>query len=235
MNSSQIAHRFDFYTATHKGQRRRLFDFAGQVGTTDFADPDQVDAVGQELQDIKRMLLNHAKHENRIIHPFLRDRFPEEAEFLDGEHDDLQTHLVELEAYFDDITSDPCDLMQCRLFGREFYRALQRFIARYLDHMDEEERTMMHLWQSCTLDELKDVVARLRASMTPEEEQEELRYMLPALTPFERVKLYRVLKLGVDEQRLRNAWSLAESLLEPSEVVRLKAEVETTEKIAPIE
>ncbi len=235
MNSAQIAHRFDFYTATHKGQRRRIFGFAGMVGTTDFADPDQVDAVGEELRNIKRMVLTHAQHETEIIHPFLQKKFPKEAEFLDGEHIDLQTSFIELEAYFDDITSDPCDLMQCRLFGREFYRALQRFIARYLDHMDEEERTMMHLWQSCSIDELKEVVADLRASMSAEEEQEELRIMLPALTPFERVKLYRVLKLGVDDDRYRRAWELAESLLEPAEFARLKSEMASIEATAPAE
>ena len=233
MNSAQIAHRFDFYTATHKGHRRRLYTFAGRVGTVDFADPDMVDEIGAELQHIKRMLLAHADHESQIIHPFLKKKFPNEADFLEDEHGELQTNFIELEAYYDDITADPCDMMQCRLFGREFYRALQRFIARYLDHMDEEERTMIHLWQSCAKEELRGVVAKLRSSMTAEQERVELSDILPALTSFERVKLYRVLRLGSDNQRYQDAWSLAESMLEAEELQNLKAALDTEEVSSP--
>jgi hypothetical protein len=165
----------------------------------------------------------HAQHEGQFIHPFLEKKFPQRAEFLDGEHGDLNTNLVELEAFFEDIQANPCVEIQCRTFGREFYRALQRFIARYLDHMDEEERTMIQLWQACTLDELREVIRELRASMTPDQEREELWDMLPALNGHEQVKLFRTLKLGVDEGRYQNAWAVAEQVLDPRDYQNLQS------------
>ncbi len=232
MHPVENAQRFDFYTATHKGQRRRLFGFTQRVGTADFTDPDAVDAVGDELQRISRMLKVHAQHETEFIHPFLSSKYPQRAEFLDGEHGDLSVNLVELEAFFEDIQSNPCIELQCRTFGREFYRALQRFISRYLDHMDEEERTMIQLWQNCTLDELRKVIAELRASMTPDQEREELWDMLPALNNFELVKLFSTLRMGVDEERYQNAWAVAEQVLDPRDYQSLRTEMER-EKAAP--
>jgi len=232
MHPVENAQRFDFYTATHKGQRRRLFGFSQRVATTDFTDPDAVDAVGEELKRISRMLKMHAQHESDFIHPFLEAKYPKRAEFLDEEHGDLNVNLVELEAFFEDIQANPCVELQCRTFGREFYRALQRFIARYLDHMDEEERTMIQLWQNCTLDELRDVIANLRASMTPDQEREELWDMLPALNGFEQVKLFRTLKMGVDEERLSTAWAVAEQVLEPRDYQSLQIEMAKQESAA---
>ena len=215
MSSVRSAAKFDFYTATHKGQRRRLFAFAQRVGTSDFSDPDEVDAVGEELQRISRMLRTHARHESEFIHPFLAERFPAAADFLESEHDDLENNLVELQAFYEDIQSNPCAQWQCLTFGGEFYRALQRFIARYLDHMDEEEATMVRLWHKCEPEELRTVVTRMLASMSAEQEREELWDMLPALNPFERVKLFRTLRYGLDDGRYDDALALAERALEP--------------------
>ena len=182
--------RVDFYTAPHKGQRRRLFDFADRVGTADFADPDTVDALGEELRSITAMLRAHADLEGRFIHPLLRQKVAARAEFLEGEHTDLDLNVAELTAHFEDISSNPCSQKQCRAFGLEFYRGLQRFIARYLDHIDEEEQTMFELWQQCKDGELEQVVNSMRAAVPPERERAELADILPALNQGERVQVF---------------------------------------------
>jgi hypothetical protein len=188
------SHRTDFYTAPHKGQRRRLFDFADRVGTADFADPDTVDALGAELEDLTSALRAHADLETRFIHPLLQTHVPARAAFLEEEHADLELNVAELIAHFQDITANPCSSEQCRAFGLEFYRALQRFIARYLDHIDEEERTMFELWNHCGDEELETVIGAMRAAVPPEREWAELAHVLPALNPWERVNVLRSLQ-----------------------------------------
>ena len=84
---------------------------------------------------------------------------------------------------------------------------------------------MIQLWQNCTLDELREVIGRLRASMTPEQEREELWDMLPALNGFEQVKLFRTLKMGVDEDRYQTAWAVAEQVLDPRDYQSLQVEM----------
>jgi len=227
MNDRDHEDRLDFYTATHKGHRRRLFNFSERVGITEFCDPDAVDDLGAEFRRISRMLRMHARHESEFIHPFLQSKFPGEAEFLEGEHSDLRTNLAELEAFYDDINSNPGKMQHCRVFGHEFYRALQRFISRYLDHMDEEERTMTKLWQSCTKEELQEVLLQMRSSMTEEQELEELRDIVPALAPHERVSLFQTLSKGLNSERYSDAWTLAEEILPAQEYSDLRERMES--------
>lgn len=219
--------RVDFYTATHKGQRRRLFDFADRVGTVDFADPDAVDALGEELRAIISMLESHADLESRFIHPLLRRKLPARAEFLEGEHADLQLNVAELTAYFQDISSNPCSRKQCRAFGLEFYRALQRFIARYLDHIDEEERMMFELWRECPDAELQQVSDAMRQAVSPERERAELADVLPALSPGERVQVLLTLQRA-DRERFLEACRVAERVLSTREWVSLQEEAGLT-------
>jgi hypothetical protein len=86
---------------------------------------------------------------------------------------------------------------------------------------------MTQLWQSCTKEELREVLLQMRSSMTAEQELEELRDIVPALAPHERVNLFQTLSTGLNSERYADAWTLAEEILPAKEYSDLRARMES--------
>ena len=177
--------RIDFYTKVHKGLRASLFRFSQQAASLDYAEPQALAVLTRALAGLLERLSAHAGHEEAFIHPLLArklDTNPFDAEHAALEEEQRQLSLL-MEAA---AAAPPTDRREA---GLAFYRALNLFIARYLEHLDREERTMPVLWQRCSDEELAAVLAAFGGSRALEEALSDIGWILPALSGAERAEM----------------------------------------------
>ncbi len=177
--------RIDFYTKVHKGLRAGLFALSQRAASADYTDAEALGALATELRTLLARLTGHAHHEERFVHPLLETKLGSKP--FDEEHQALDREQGALAGLIAETMAAPVEERAAR--GLAFYRALNVFICRYLEHLDREEAAMPLLWQRCTHEELAQVMARFGASRTLEEMLADLRWMLPALSPAEQREL----------------------------------------------
>jgi iron-sulfur cluster repair protein YtfE (RIC family) len=177
--------RIDFYTKVHKGLRAGLFQLSQRAATTDYADSQALAGLAASLRALVNRLSVHARHEARFIHPLLAEKIG--ATPFDAEHEALEAQQAELGRLFSEV--ERARVGERRRVGEAFYRALNVFIARYLEHIDREEQTMPLLWERCSDAELAAVMARFGASRALDEALTDFGWMLPALSAPEQAEL----------------------------------------------
>lgn len=177
--------RIDFYTKVHKALRASLFGLSRRAAATDYRDAHTVQALGQALHLLLAKLSAHARHEAAFIHPLLQEKVG--ARLFDAQHEALETQQAGLAKLLAAVPEATADQRNGR--GLAFYRALNVFIARYLEHLDQEEATMPLLWERCSDDELRSVMARFGASRPLDEALADIGWMLPALNAPEQAEL----------------------------------------------
>jgi hypothetical protein len=175
----------DFYTKVHKGLRAALFALSARAATTDYEAADGLHALTRELREVLGKL---SAHEARFIHPLLQEKL---GAAFDDDHAALESAQEGLARDLAAVTQAQAG--ERRTGGLLFYRALNRFIARYLGHLEREEAVMPLLRDKCTDEELHGVLARFAASRSPAQATGDLAWMLPALSPVEREELVRPL------------------------------------------
>lgn len=179
------ASRIDFYTKVHKGLRASLFRFSQQAGSVDYAQHQASVALSDSLDALLAQLTAHAGHEEKFIHPLLARKL--DTNPLDAEHAALDAEQRRLAHMMQELVAAP--EMHRRELGLAFYRALNVFIARYLEHLDGEERMMPMLWERCTDEELAAVLRAFGASRAVEEALADIGWILPALNAPERAEM----------------------------------------------
>jgi hypothetical protein len=177
--------RIDFYTKVHKGLRAVLFDMSTQAATVDYADARASAAFALQVAEIFERLSSHAAHEERFVHPLIRSRLGHAP--FDSAHRDLEDAQQALCGRLTWLDKAPYE--QRAELGLAFYRALNIFIADYLQHLDEEEALMPQLWARCNDAELGEVMVRFAASRPLGAALADLGWMLPALNAAERAEL----------------------------------------------
>jgi hypothetical protein len=127
----------------------------------------------------------HAKHEDRFIHPLLRQVAPTLAARLDAAHVTLDARLghlrqaasaaaVPVAAPAPGPATDPNAL----------YRAIAAFTAAYLEHLAVEKGEVLPaLWDGCTDEELLGILASFRGSRSDAENLASLLAQLATLNP----------------------------------------------------
>jgi len=177
--------RIDFYTKVHKALRSSLFELSQRAAMVDYADAQAVSAFSGRVRALLGKLSAHAQHEAQFIHPLLAEKTGESP--FDAEHGALEEEQQSLVRLLDTVAQSPEAERRSR--GLAFYRALNVFIARYLEHLDREEGTMPTLWERCSDEELAGVMARFGASRPLEEALADIGWMLPALSASEQSEL----------------------------------------------
>jgi iron-sulfur cluster repair protein YtfE (RIC family) len=175
--------RLDVYTAVHKMQRARLFNLTVEAGKTDPADVLTATRLARAVDAVAAELVAHAGHEDRFIHPLLRQKAPALAAELDAAHAELDAALNELcrvASAYATAQGDPNTL----------YRALASFTASYLDHLDREEAAALPaLWEGCSDEELLGILVSFRGSRSERENLTSVLAELATLNPTEIVQL----------------------------------------------
>ena len=216
--------RVDLYKDVHKGLRYELFAFSIKAGSIDWDNTDSTKALGEELDTLLHLLRSHVVHENTFCHPLITRLVLGGARALDIEHREQEAMLDDLEAHFKHMISKGSGRRSLVKDGIQFYRALNRSLARYLVHLDQEEAQVMPtLWDLCSDEELTGVLGEIIASMKPEEFLSYLEVMFPAMNTEERANILSGLRSSAPEEFYNTVCKLAERLLSQTEWTTLKA------------
>ncbi len=194
MNTRQ----FDLYTNIHKALRNMLFKFSFHVGMTDFYDAISVNALYTEFKSLIEMLSDHVAHEKESIILILNEKLPDEATRLNMKYSEQEAEIEKLESYFYKIQSSFTNFEQRQQIGLEFYKALNRFIAHHLEHIDEEEeRVVPVLEELCTETELTGIMDDVISNVDKQKIAEAFKWEYPLATIEERENLIMVMRHNV--------------------------------------
>jgi hypothetical protein len=208
--------RLDVYTAVHKMHRARLFSLTVEAGKADPADTVTTTKLAAAVDALAAELAAHAEHEDRFIHPLLRQKAPSLAASLDAAHVTLDARLGHLRQVASAASAparpaaDPNDL----------YRALAAFTAAYLEHLAVEEgEALPALWDRCTDEELLGILASFRGSRSDAEHLTSLLAQLATLNPPE---IERMISAGLRPVPTSDVSELLATILDPRQLGALR-------------
>ncbi len=220
-DSAAVLPRTDFYTMVHKGLRKRLFEAVVLAGTTDHADSDQRARLALTVRDVVRVLREHAEHEETFLHPIIASVLPEVAGSLRLEHEEHHRELDEVERAFEVAAAE-----KTAAVGHRAYRALARFTARFLAHIEEEEAGQPRLWETADEGRLAAGMIAFQRSRTLEQTVAGWAMMFPAMNAAEHAGMLRTLKGRAPEPVFTAAMQLAEKVLDARAWDALKSSLE---------
>ena len=216
--------RHDVYGPIHKGLRSFMFDTLARLGRADAnAATSFSGAIGQ-TRALLGKLQEHLNHENLFLHPALEARSSGSAAATALEHADHEQAFAELERLLSSVERAFADGggPNIESLAKQLYLSLSFFVAENLAHMYREEtETTELLWRHYSDDELRRIVGEIVASETPEGRALGLRWMLPSLTPQERLGLLAGARQGLPSSAFQGLMQLAEGVLEPAEYRQL--------------
>lgn len=186
--SAQHFARLDIYHRIHKALRHCLADTLLRVGRLDCADPRDVASAMAQVRSIAAFCSSHLDHEDDFVHPAMEARRPGSAHQTEREHLHHAAACDRLAELADAV--EQARAPASRALAGKLYRALALFFAESIVHMDMEETgNNAVLWATHSDDELLAIEHAIVASLGDEERATTMRWMIPALTPSERLAL----------------------------------------------
>jgi hypothetical protein len=177
--------RFDMYAHIHKALRHLMTDTLHRIGRLDVFDADDMALGLAQLDALLAACVKHIQHENEFVHTAIEARQPRGASRAADDHID---HFESIDALRAESRAlrDAAESERLALALR-LYRHLALFVAENFQHMHHEETHNNAALQAHYTDaELVALHDRLLASIPPAENMEIGRWMVPALSPFER-------------------------------------------------
>lgn len=180
--------RFDIYHRIHKALRACMADTLLWVGRLDCADPRDVGAAMAQVRSIAAFCVSHLDHEDDFVHPALEAQQPGAAQQTEHEHGHHAATCAHLAALADAV--EAAHGAQVQAAAGQLYRALALFLADSIVHMDMEETdNNAVLWAGHSDDQLIAIEHAIVASLSDEERAVTMRWMIPAMTPTERLAM----------------------------------------------
>jgi hypothetical protein len=210
--------RFDFYSLVHKGQRKNLFELTVAAGQLAADDQPGREALARSVEKTLSAIVDHAEAEETFFGPLYREAAPATGERLSAHHADMTAQLGELRG-----------ALHLALAGRSaasdlaLHRALARFTASYLAHVDAEEASLPELWAGFDDAALAGAQGALVASHPAATVQFNLRNMLPAASPGERVAFLSSLRRTMPPAAFTGVRELVGALVPAGEWARIDA------------
>ncbi|WP_427913833.1 hypothetical protein ACPWT1_02425 [Ramlibacter sp. MMS24-I3-19] len=178
--------REDMYAAIHKALRAFMADTLLALGRVDVDDDADLARVTGQVVDLVDFCLSHLQHENAFVHTAIEARAPGASAAIAHDHIDHEREIAELRSAAQDLRQLEAALRPAAAHG--LYRALAVFVAENMLHMNVEETAHNALlWSRYTDVELRAIHDALVASIPPQELMLGLRWMLPFMTPRERL------------------------------------------------
>ncbi len=178
--------RVDLYAGIHKALRALMADTLLATGRMDFDDALEVAQTSQRVLELLDFCASHLRHENEFVHTAIEARAPGASEVIAHEHGEHEQHIAWLCALTNQLMKT--DPPQRAALALELYRQLSLFIAENFQHMYVEETAHNAvLWSRYTDAELLGIHAALVASIPPQEMMFTLRWLVPFMSPAERL------------------------------------------------
>ena len=208
-NKTEEISKIDLYTFIHKAQRVHLFELSARIGRTDFSNEGEVKSIEQDLKRMISHLKKHSVSEATFIHPLFHE-LGNQISLIDDEHDDLEKKLDTLESILNE-----------KQWGK-LYPELNLFIASYLLHQDEEEKMQSDiLWKHFDNERLAAVMAAYKKSLSPAQELENLKFIIPCLSIPELTKMFGNIKASALTEVFQASCQIAENHLAPDDWKKL--------------
>ncbi|MGL5627025.1 MAG: hemerythrin domain-containing protein [Candidatus Rhabdochlamydia sp.] len=173
----------NLYKFVHTTVRGQLSQLMIQAGKTIYSNPEEVLALYNLTCDVAVFLRSHGEHEDKFIHPKIKEKkFPKMSE-IEKEHDaievQLETLILQITALKDETANTKKDDIKEK--GYQFYLTLADFLVAYFAHMNVEEREIMpFLLKTLSYDEIFSMEMDVRASIS----EAEMLTMIPMMYPY---------------------------------------------------
>ncbi|HEX4461796.1 MAG TPA: hemerythrin domain-containing protein, partial [Polyangia bacterium] len=159
----------DIFTNVHKGIRQALFAATTALGRAG-ADDERLDAARAVLRRALRFVAHHGDNEDVLLLPLLAHAAPAVHARMTAAHAALHEPLAALEASLEVASS------------AALYARAADFVARYLDHMHEEEHALEpQIRAALTVDQLAQFGRDSVARTAPADQRMMIAFMLPAM------------------------------------------------------
>jgi hypothetical protein len=180
------APRLDMYSGIHKALRALMADTLLAVGRMDWDDELELAQVTERVLELLDFCGSHLQHENAHVHAAIEARAAGASEQIAHEHEEHVRHIAHLADTVAAVRGAPA--AQRAPAVAVLYRELALFIATNFQHMHVEETAHNAvLWARYTDAELLAIQDRLIASIPPQEMMFAMRWLVPFLSPAERV------------------------------------------------
>lgn len=180
------APRMDMYGGIHKAIRALMADTLLAVGRMDVQDDLELAQTTERVLAMLDICASHLEHENEFVHAAIEARAPGASERIAHEHEEHERHIATLGSAV--ATLRACPAVQRAAEAQSLYGDLALFIAENFQHMHVEETAHNAvLWARYTDAELMEIHDRLVASIPPAEMMMIARWMVPFMSPAERV------------------------------------------------
>jgi hypothetical protein len=210
----------DLYRDIHKAIRTELFAVTAEAGRLDPSQGIARAALATQVRDVVAFLVAHAEHEDRAIQPTLESRLPDLAERVEVDHLTLEARMDDLVAMAEESAALTVPDAGARV--HRLYLELASFTSDYLAHQDVEERVIMPALEAAVgVDEVVLIHQAIVGSIPPDEMARSLSLMLPAMNVDDRVEMLGGMRAGAPAEVFDGVWSLARSVLEPTDATAL--------------
>lgn len=217
-----MSQQIDLYTGPHKGQRSYLYRLSTQAGKIDATDHESVSDYIKRFKELRDEFALHAELEEKHIHPILSQRVSGIVQMLEEDHANQKAFFNELVNNLENLNKVPEYEEQQSIF-LEFFRAYNRFIAMYLQHIDFEEMEIMpSLWRVCSHDELASTLSSIIAHQKPDELRYNLEMMFSSMSATEVSAVISTARAKMPSDAVSQTLNLAERVMEPANWEKLK-------------
>jgi len=178
--------RHDLYVSIHKALRHFMLDTLMRVGSLEVRDEAEMDEVLGQLDALLVQCREHIAHENGFIHPVLDACRAGASSRIAEEHEEHHEHIDALRHDARELRAESVERRPA--LALRLYRHLALFVADNFRHMHHEETVHnAMLWSHYSDAQLEALHGQLLASLPPQEVFLVSRWMIPAMTPRERV------------------------------------------------
>lgn len=213
--AAAAAPRFDLYAGIHKALRAQMAETLQTLGRMDNTDAQDLADGTQRVLQLLETCRSHITHENQFVHPALEARASGTSAAIAHEHQEHVRDIERLYAQAAALLDTP--LAQRAAGAHALYLQLALFVSHNLAHMHIEETVHnAALWAHYSDAELQALEGALVASIPPQEMMDTLRWMVPAMTPTERLAMLS----GMQAQAPAPAFEAALEVIRPQLAAR---------------
>ncbi len=208
--------RLEGYRPIHKAIRHMMYATAHSLGVADFEDEKGANAALASLESTISLLITHAGHEEKFVHPALEERAPGFIESFEKDHGSDERAYAQLRELSSEVAS--ANGGRKSELGNEIYDVYNQFVGTYLDHLYREEHELQQaLWDNFTDEELGAIEGAVDASITPDVMGQFITLIGDSFIPGDLVSFIGAMKGGMPREMFRHVAQMFESAT-PSEI-----------------
>jgi hypothetical protein len=229
---SKQAPREDILTPIHKGIRSMIYELGNKVQKTDFTDVSATEAIVIQLRHEFRLanstcivclIHDHAGHEEENVLPLIPASESKVIDTIIQEHKAITKQLIEISRVSDELLKlqDNGERIEA---GNKLNSMVNKLLAFYLAHMNNEEAELLPLmWKYMTDDQMRAIRAKIQMITPPEIYAEWMSWVMPSLSLNELVGVFSGIKMSAPPEVLSKFSHMAEENLDAATWSKVKS------------